>query len=208
MESRQNTDSETRVELEETVPGQAEKGDAGIAMAETGTRWKLSTADEIIFYGLIILSLIGAVISQISVDTGRIFWLIMIPIIGIATVYIEWTKVRDEGVRLLTLVRTQLFHWGSLIVAVELVSLLAYFGRINNTAVSAMTLLLLAQVTFLVGVYVDWRFSVVAIFQVLCLIVLAYLETYIWAMLLVAAGIIALGVYFHRKFPQASARYR
>jgi uncharacterized membrane protein len=86
--------------------------------------------------------------------------------------------------------------------------MLSYFGRINNEAVSLVTLLLVAQVTFLVGVYGDWRFCVVALFQVLCMVVLAYLATYIWVVLIVAAGIIALGIYFHRKFPREFSSLR
>ncbi|HET8701859.1 MAG TPA: hypothetical protein VFL97_09365 [Nitrococcus sp.] len=178
-------------------------------MAEKDTSWKLSGAAEIIFYSLIILSLIGAVLAQISVGMGHTFWLVMVPVIGAATIYIEWDKVRHGRVEWFALIRTQILHWGSLLVADELVSLLAYFGRINNTAVSSMSLLLLAQTTFLVGIHRDWRFCVVAIFQVFCLIVLTYLETYIWLVLIVAIAIIVFGIYFHRKFPHLfSARHQ
>lgn len=199
MESEQNTGSGTSAESAAGQVGEEERVD--LATTETRSRWKLSTADEIVFYGLIMLSLIGAVTAQVSVTMGRTFWLAMIPIVGAATIYVEWGKVRAGEVKWLTLVRMQILHWGSLIIAVELVSLLDHFGRINNTAASSMTLLLLAQTTFLVGVHRDWRFCVVAAFQVLCLIVLSYLETYIWLMLVVAIVLIALGVYFHRKFP-------
>jgi hypothetical protein len=173
----------------------------GIEMAERIHHRRSSTIGEIILYGLIILSVIGAGISQISASAGSTYWLAMVPIIAAATIYIEWARVRWEGVRWLTLLRTQLYHWGSLLGAVELVNMLSYFGRITNEAVSFVTLLLVAQTTFLIGVYVDWRFAVVALFQILCMIVLAYLATYIWVVLVVAIGIIALGIYFHRKFP-------
>jgi len=209
MESQQNLDSETKEASKGTVSGQEAEGSAEMARAETGTLWRLSGAAETIFYGLIILSLIGAVIAQVSVETGRTYWLAMIPIIGAAAIYVEWAKVRSGEVKWTTLIRMQILHWGSLLVAFELVSMLSHFGRINNTAVSSMSLLLLAQTTFLVGVHRDWRFCVVAIFQVLCLIVLTYLETYIWLMLVVAIAIIVLGAYFHRNFPQlSSARHQ
>lgn len=205
MESQQNLGSETKEESKGTVSGQEAEGSAEIARVKTGTLWRLSDAAETIFYGLIILSVIGAVIAQISPEMGRTYWLAMVPIIGFATIYVEWAKVRSGEVKWTTLIRMQIFHWGSLLVAFELVSMLSHFGRINNTAVSSMSLLLLAQATFLVGVHRDWRFCVVAIFQVLCLIVLTYLETYIWLMLIVAGAIIALGAYFHRKSPPLSA---
>lgn len=209
MESQQNLDSETKEESKGTVSGQEAEVSAEMARVETGTFWKLSGAAETIFYGLIILSLIGAVIAQVSVETGRTYWLAMIPIIGVAATYIEWAKVRSGEVKWTTLIRMQFFHWGSLLVAVELVGMLSHFGRITNEAVGSMTLLLLAQTTFLVGVHRDWRFCVVALFQVICLIVLTYLERYIWLMLVVAGAIITLGVYFHRRFPHpSSARHQ
>lgn len=208
MESQQNMNSGTEEESKGATPGQETGGSSDIAREETDPRWRLSASDEIIFYGLIMLSLIGAVILQVSVSFGRTYWLTMIPIIAVATIYVEWAKVRNEEVKWTTLIRMQILHWGSLVIAVQLVSLLSNFGRVNNTAVSSMTLLLLAQTTFLVGVHRDWRFCVVAVFQVLCLIVLTYLQTYIWLMLVVAVAIIALGVYFHRKFPQLSPVHR
>lgn len=202
MESQQNTGSGTRTESAETGAGQVgEEERVDLATAEPRSRWKLSTSDEIIFYALIILSLIGAAVSHISVNLGHVYWLAMIPIIGVATIYVERVKVREGEVKWPALIRTQLFHWGSLLLAVELVSLLAHFGRINNTAVSSVNFLLLAQATFLVGVHRDWRFCVVGVFQALCLIALTYVETYLWLMLVVAIAIIALGIYFHRKFP-------
>jgi hypothetical protein len=87
------------------------------------------------------------------------------------------------------------------LVSVELVQFLYYFGRLTNEGVSLVILVLIAHSTFLVGVYVDWRFSVVALFQALCLVILAYLKAYIWMVLLIAGVIIGLGMYFHRKFP-------
>ncbi|MDN5871636.1 MAG: hypothetical protein L0H73_13055 [Nitrococcus sp.] len=207
MESQQNTDSRTTVDLAETAPEQAEKGDTDTTRAKAGWHRKLSIVDEIIFYGLIILSLIGAVVAQFSPDMGRNYWLVLIPVIGLATICIEWSKVRRGEVKPLRLIVMQFFHWGSLVVAVELVTFLAYFGRITNTAVSSVTLLLLAQTTFVTGVDRDWRFCVVAIFQVLCLVVLTYLETYIWALLLVAIAIIVIGIYLHKKFRQISLRH-
>jgi hypothetical protein len=201
MESQQQTDSEIEAERARTAAMRRQEEHVGMGMAERTHRRKGSTIGEIILYGLIILSVIGAGVSQVSASAGGTYWLAMVPIIAAATIYIEWSKVSDEGVRWLTLVRTQLYHWGSLIISIELVSMLSYFGRINNEAVSLVTLLLVAQTTFLVGVYLDWRFSVVALFQILCIIVLAYLATYIWVVLIVAIGIIVLGIYFHRKFP-------
>jgi hypothetical protein len=198
MKSQQEIDEAERAK---TAAMREREERVGMEVAQRIHHRRSSTIGEIILYGLIILSVIGAGISQISASAGSTYWLAMVPIIAAATIYIEWARVRWEGVRWVTLLRTQLYHWGSLLGAVELVNMLSYFGRITNEAVSFVTLLLVAQTTFLVGVYVDWRFAVVALFQVLCIIVLAYLATYIWVVLVVAIGIIALGIYFHRKFP-------
>jgi hypothetical protein len=204
MKSQQQIDSETEAKKRaETAARQRREEVESMEMAEkTHTHfWKKLSMEEVILSILIILSVIGAGVSQVSVSAGGTYWLAMVPIIAAATVYIEWVKVKDNGVRWQTLLRRQLYPWGSLIISIELVSMLSYFGRITNEAVSLVTLLLVAQVTFLIGVYVDWRFSVVALFQIFCVVILAYLATYIWVVLIVAIGIIALGIYFHRKLP-------
>ncbi|EDZ67691.1 hypothetical protein NOC27_1018 [Nitrosococcus oceani AFC27] len=208
MKSKQETDSGTGARQVETPAVEEleehevrEEENAGMEMAARAYPRKRLTLDEMVFYGLIILSVIGVGITQASVIVGRTYWLAMIPIIAATTLYIEWERDRGKEIRWRTLLRTQLFHWAALLVSVELVYMLFNFGRLSNEGVSLMILLLVAQTTFLVGVYVDWRFSIVALFQVLCLIVLAYLKAYIWIMLLIATGIIALGIYFHRKFP-------
>lgn len=202
MKSQQEAGSGREGEPVESSARQEHEGHGEpMEMGEGTTFLKLSLLDEIIFYGLIIASLVGAVLLQVSVGIGGGYWLAVIPILAALTIYIEWAKGRDSGVSLFTLIRTQVFHWGSLLVAIELLRVFTHFGRINNEAVSLVAFLLLAQTTFLVGVYVDWRFAVVAVFQIICLIALAYLETYIWVIIAFAVGIIALGIYFHRKFP-------
>ncbi|QBQ55244.1 hypothetical protein [Nitrosococcus wardiae] len=190
-------------EMEEREEHEAgEEEDEAMDMVERAYPRKSFTLVEVIFYGLIILSVVGVAITQASVVMGRVYWLAMIPIIAAATFYVEWVRGREEGIKWRALLRTQLYHWGALLVAVELVYMLFNFGRLSNEGVSLVVLLLLAQTTFLVGVYVDWRFSIVALFQAFSLIVLAYLKAYIWIILLIAIGIIALGFYFHRKFPE------
>ncbi|QBQ55248.1 hypothetical protein [Nitrosococcus wardiae] len=198
MNTRQEADSETgarKVNIPEVQEGEE------VILVEDAHSRKGFTFAEVIFYGLIILSVVGAAITQASVVVGRLYWLAMIPIIAAATLYVEWVRGRETGTRWRALLRAQLFHWGALLVSVEVVYLLFNFGRLSNEGVSLVILLLLAQTTFLVGVYVDWRFSIVALFQAFSLIMLAYLQAYIWLILLIAIGIIALGIYFHRKFP-------
>ncbi|ADE14948.1 conserved hypothetical protein [Nitrosococcus halophilus Nc 4] len=209
MGSKQEADSETRARQAETQAMQEweehevrEEENEAMEMTEKAYPRKKLTLDEMMFYGLLILSVVGVAITQSSVIVGRAYWLAMIPIIAATTLYVEWIRGRGQGMRWRTLLRTQLFHWGALLVSVELVYMLFNFGRLSNEAVSLMILLLLAQTTFQVGVYVDWRFSIVALFQAFSLIVLAYLKAYIWIILLVAIGIIALGIYFRRKFPE------
>lgn len=208
MKSKPETDSgteEKKVETPEMQEREAYEIMEGEKLAEIVEDFhphKGLTLDEMIFYGLIILSMVGVAISHASVIVGRTYWLAMIPIIAGATFYIEWIRGRVKGIRWQSLLRTQLFHWGALLAAVELVYLLFKFGRLTNEGVSLVILLLLAQTTFMVGIYVDWRFSIVALFLAFSLIALAYLKTYIWIILLIAIGIIALGIYVHRKFPE------
>jgi hypothetical protein len=201
MKSQHETDSESELKRAESVVMREQEAREGKERAERPSLWKRLTVDEVLLSSLIILSVLGAGISQISVSAGGTYWLVIIPIIAAAIIHMEWAKVRWKGVKWLTLARTQLYHWGPILVSVELVGMLSYYGRITNEAVSFVTLILVAQAMFLAGVYVDWRFAIVALFQALCMIVLAYLATYSWAVFIIAIVIIGLGAYFHRKFP-------
>jgi hypothetical protein len=208
MKSQHEIDSEIEAKRVETAVRREQEPLESIERAEKPPFWRRLTVDEVLLSSLIILSVLGAGISQISVSAGGTYWLIIIPLIAAAIVHIEWVKVRWKGVKWLTLAQAQLYHWGPILVSVELVGMLSYFGRINNEAVSLVTLLLVAQAMFLAGVYVDWRFAVVALFQVFCMIVLAYLATYSWAIFIIATVIIGLGAYFHRKFPREFSSLR
>lgn len=190
MKSEQN---ETQ-ELEESGPLEITKN------AETKRFYRL-TLDEYLFYGLIIFSLIGVAVSRSSVGAGHLYWLAMVPILAAASLYVEWAHAQlGTGVRWKKLLRNQLIHWGSLLVAVQLAYMLLQFGTLNGQNIGQVALLLVAQTTFLMGVYVDWRFYVLGTFLALCLIVISYLEAYIWLLVLMAIGIITLGLYLHRKF--------
>lgn len=205
MKSEQDEDSramEGQVEARAARLEQEEEDIDTLEMVErakTRPFWHLTLA-EALFYGLIILSVIGAVLSRASIEVGRMYWLAMIPLIAAGSLYVEWAGARGKGIRWITLLRTQLLHWASLIVAIELVYILFGFGQIDRVTISAIVLLLIAQTTFAVGVYVDWRFSIVGLFLAGCMVVIAYLQIYIWLVLLVALGIILLAMYLHRRF--------
>ncbi|EDZ68189.1 hypothetical protein NOC27_1516 [Nitrosococcus oceani AFC27] len=159
------------------------------------------TLDEYLFYGLILFSLIGVAISESSGGAGHLYWLAMVPMLAAASLYVEWAHAQlGTGVRWKTLLKTQLIHWGSLLVAVQLAYMLLQFGTLNEQNIGQVVLLLVAQTTFLMGIYVDWRFYVLGAFLALCLIVISYLEAYIWLLILIAIGIITLGLYLHRRF--------
>lgn len=215
MKSEQDEDSRAMEEQSEAKAARLEQEEARameleqeeenidtlemVERAKTRPFWRL-TMVESLFYGLIILAVIGAAISRTSIELGQIYWLSMIPLIAAGSLYVEWAGARGKGIRWTTLLRTQLLHWASLIVAIELVYVLFGLGQIDRETIGAVVLLLVAQTTFTVGVYVDWRFSVVGLFLAGCLVVIAYLQIYIWLILLIALGIILLAMYLHRRF--------
>lgn len=216
MKSEQDEDSRTieeqaearaaRLEQEEEARAmglEQEEEDIGalerVERARTRRWWHLTIA-EAIFYGLIILSVIGAAISRTSIELGQVYWLSMIPLIAAASLYVEWAGARGTEISWITLLRTQLLHWASLIVAIELVYMLFGLGQLDRVTIGAIVLLLIAQTTFAVGVYVDWRFSLVGLFLAGCLVVISYLQVYMWLVLLVTFGIILLALYLHRRF--------
>jgi hypothetical protein len=141
---------------------------------------------EIIFVVLMVLSLVGVGITDFSPARSYWYWFAMAPIFACACLIIEWSCVRGEGKNWLGILRTQLLTWLGLLIAVQLVFLLLRAGRLTYESTGLVILLLLALTTFIVGISLGYQLCLLGGFLGITLLIVAYLEQYVWVLLLVA----------------------
>jgi hypothetical protein len=146
--------------------------------------------DELILGGLVGLSCIGVALTDMDPTISHWYWLAMVPIVGLACLSIEWSHLRHQGMTWARVLRTQILYWGALLVAVQLVYLLVNAGRINFESAGLVILLLLALTTFVQGIYADSRFCVVGLFLGLSLVIMTYVDEYLWILLVI--GVVAV----------------
>lgn len=157
-------------------------------------------ADEAILLTLIALSAIGIGITNFSPADSFWFWAAMVPIFGATSIYVGWSKARRRGEGVARIIRVQLLHWAGLLAAVILVYFLfRTTGRIDNNQLALTTLLALSLTTFLAGVHFDWRFMVVGIILGAAVAGAAFLEQFIWVIIIPIVAAVGLIVFWWQR---------
>ncbi|MDH3971962.1 MAG: hypothetical protein OEU63_07280, partial [Gammaproteobacteria bacterium] len=95
-------------------------------------------------------------------------------------------------------VSVQLLHWSACIAAVLIVYSLVHTGRINNADAGLIMLLLLALTVFLNGAQVGPYFYLLGGFLGLMTVFMAYIEQYIWFILIAAVIFMIVAIYWDR----------
>jgi len=144
---------------------------------------------------LMVLALIGIATTYYRPQTSYRYWLVMVPVFGIACATIEWSRARQRGQSGLGIVRDQALHWFGVLVAVYLVYLLLGAGLLDNSNAGLVIILTLALATYLAGVHLGWRLHLVGAFLGAIIVVQIFFKAYVW--LLVLVGLLMVGVYVY-----------
>ena len=156
--------------------------------------------DEAILITLIALSAIGIGVTNFAPLKSFWYWASMAPVFGLVSLYIGWSKARRRGEGVSRIIRVQILHWAGLFAAIALIYLLYEpAGRINNNQLGILCLLALALATFLAGVHLDWRFMLVGIVLGACVAGAAFVEQFIWMIIIPIAVAIFLIVFWWRR---------
>ncbi len=164
--------------------------------------------DAAVLGALIGLSYIGIALTRVSPGTSQFYWMIVIPIFGVISYFAQVQLLGSDTGKWSGLLRTQLFHWIGLWVAVLLTYRLLGVGLLDYESVGFVVLVLMAFAFFLQGVYVDWRFYIVGVFLAASLLVAMYVAAYLWILLALAIASVAAGVWYIRRrggAPQATS---
>ncbi len=155
---------------------------------------------KVLFPLLILLALGGVGYTDINPLDSHWYWLCMVPLFAAACLLLEWTEKRGSGLHWAEVLRGQLMLWLSLLVGVLLVYMLLHAGRLDSESAGLIVLLLLAMTTFAAGVQLGALVALLGGFLALSLVLAAYVESYVWLIMLgvlVGAGLMA---HFYRRF--------
>jgi len=156
--------------------------------------------EEAILITLIVLATVGIAITNFRPFESFYFWVAMVPVFGLTSLYIGWTKARNRGEGISRIIWVQLLHWFGLLAAIGLVYLLyAKTGSVDNNQLALLTLTCLALATFLAGVHFEWRFMVVGIILGAAVAGTAIIEHVIWMVVIPIAAIIVLAIFWWKR---------
>jgi hypothetical protein len=158
---------------------------------------QLATTDKIIFCVLILFTLFGVALTNMSPADAHKYWLVMNFVFALGAIFTGWQKAADKAEKT-RLVTSQLFHWGTTLVAVAIVYAFFHSGQIQNETISLMILLILAFSAFLDGIHVGWHFSVIGILLAISAVIISYIDEYIWIIATIAILIVSISYYWNK----------
>ena len=180
------------------------------AMAAEPPRGVIVWLDEAVLIFLLLLSVAGAVITDFSPQDAYLYWLVMIPVFGLGAMIAGWAQVKREGrVRGYSfgeLFKIQLLHWSGGLCTVIGVFVLRHMRFLDETAAALVILLILGLATFLDGIRIGWRFSLIGVYLGISAILVAYLEQFLAPVVLLAILLIVYTI--HRGRREARRRLR
>lgn len=160
---------------------------------------KQSGITQGIFIALVLFALIGVVIADISPADAHGFWILMLGVFAAASIYCGRQHTDVNGNPVAGTVLKQVIHWGGALVAILCVYTLLHTGRINYEEAGLIMLLVLALATFLAGTHAGWRFYVLGSLLAITTVVAAYLEEFMWVILLLGVAIIAVTYFWSNR---------
>jgi hypothetical protein len=154
--------------------------------------------EEIIFFMIILLSVIGVGITDYAPTESWAYWMFMVTALAASAVVIEKTLLHRKDVSFTSLWVTQLLHWGATLIAIMLSFAFVKSGRMTYEGSGLVVLLILSISTFLDGFHVGWRFYLAGIFLAITAVLAAFVEEYMWILLLIAIASIVFSTFLEK----------
>jgi len=171
------------------------------------TKKRLIGVSEFMLIAIFIIAGGGVAITDMSPSWGYWFWLGVVPLLAIASLYRSWVgeKKREGGV--IWTLRVQILHWLGLLGALEIVFLLyTYTNRIDAAQSGLVSLLVVALSTFLAGIHFHWHFAVLGIMLALSTLAMAWVEAFVWIVIPLVFIAVAIVLFFSHRSKEASPK--
>jgi len=171
------------------------------------TRTVLGFFEEIILVLAFLLSLIGIGLTNYSPTNSIRFWMAMTVFMAVAAITIGLVKFVEHKKDIRAdMIVTQLTHWGATLLAVLGVFLLLKAGRLNYDNTGLVLLLIIGLSTFLDGYRISWRFSLIGILVGGTAILAAFVEQFIWPVILLALILLTIAIFRERHRHQQARK--
>ncbi len=145
-----------------------------------------------------ILSILGVGITDYAPLQSHRYWGVMTLVLALSGLAIGWSRAHCLGLPILKTLGKQLIHWTATGVAVAGIFLLLNAGRLNYESTGLVLLVVLGLATFLDGYRLNWHFSLVGLLIFISAITAAYIEEYLWILLIIVIGIIVT-IFFRER---------
>lgn len=170
----------------------------GVAAFYASHAHRMGFFEEIILVLAFLLSLIGIGLTNYSPTSSVRFWMAMTLFMAIAGIVIGAVKSIERKDMAANMIVTQLIHWGATLLAVLGVFLLLQAGRLNYDNSALVLLLIIGLSTFLDGYRISWRFSLIGILVAGTAILAAFVEQFIWPVILLALILLIIAIFWER----------
>ncbi|MCQ8103340.1 hypothetical protein NP590_04405 [Methylomonas sp. SURF-2] len=137
--------------------------------------------EQAIFIIMLLLSLLGMVVTDFSRHDGYGYWLIMVLVFGVLSIFVSWLQSKRSEIEFGDIVKEQASHWLLTLLIVVAAFLVQKSGQLTETSASLVILLLLAMATMLDGKRIGWQFTLIGFYLAGSAIIIAYVEAFIWA---------------------------
>ena len=162
------------------------------AVVEKSSHWIWrGLIDDIPYIAIIVLGVVGASWTSISMRPTATYWLVVTPIFGLICIASGWRHT-VSGERIAMIV-TQVLQWAAVLVAMYLLTVSDVQRSLNLNATGLMILTVLALGVFLSGVHLRaWKLGVTGAFLALAVPVIAWIQDASLLLLVIAVGLIVL----------------
>jgi hypothetical protein len=145
---------------------------------------------------MICLAFIGMIVTHVKADGAWLYWRIMTPIYAALCIGLSIYMRNKEIRKSIWTIWHEIFHWIGLLLAVLLVNVLVQMGFSSRYQAGIEVLLLLSLSTFLAGVYTEPSFIIIGIALGLFIVVIAFLNQYLYFILVPVILFAILSLYW------------
>jgi hypothetical protein len=147
-----------------------------------------------VMIALLLLDVIGIGVTQFAMDFSQWYWLGMVVVTGLACAFIVRFRGHNDELNTAGMLRDEILFWLAVLGAVNLVFFLYQAGRLDSENSGLVILLILALSTFLAGLRLGWQLCLLGGTLAAALVVAAYLEQFLWLLLL--GGLVTVAVLY------------
>lgn len=146
---------------------------------------KKKSMERVALAVVFILAMLGVGVTDYAPLQSLNYWGAMAIILALSGLIMGWSKAQHLKQPVLQSLRVQIVHWIATGIAVFGIFLLLKAGRLNYEGTGLVLLIVLGLATFLDGYRLNLFFSLVGVFIFALAIMAAYIEEYLWVLLIV-----------------------